>query len=170
MLGGTNLYAYVGNDPVNWVDPLGLTAIYIFVKRMEFLEDCTIGNLSIYSEPLGYASLGYTLEPPWRNNEQFVSSIPTGTYAAERYNSPKYGRVPRLKNVPNRYDILMHYGNYPSNTEGCILVGKQKGNNSVLDSKKALREMMNYIDAVMSADKLAGEQTSIEVSIFHDDL
>jgi RHS repeat-associated protein len=26
MLGGTNLYAYVGNDPVNWTDPLGLQA------------------------------------------------------------------------------------------------------------------------------------------------
>lgn len=26
MEGGINLYAYVGNDPVNWVDPLGLNA------------------------------------------------------------------------------------------------------------------------------------------------
>ncbi|MBI4738593.1 RHS repeat-associated core domain-containing protein, partial [Candidatus Woesearchaeota archaeon] len=30
-VGGINLYAYCGDDPVNWVDPLGLAKCYYYI-------------------------------------------------------------------------------------------------------------------------------------------
>jgi uncharacterized protein RhaS with RHS repeats len=31
--GGINLYGYVGNDPINWIDPLGLDATFTYSDR-----------------------------------------------------------------------------------------------------------------------------------------
>lgn len=64
-----------------------------------------------------------TLEPAWRDNQQNISCIPDGTYLLTHHNSPTYGKCLKLHSVDGRTDILMHYGNFNTNTQGCILVG-----------------------------------------------
>lgn len=65
----------------------------------------------------------YTLELPWRDNRQNISCIPTGQYKLVPYNSTRYPDVWEISNVPGRADILIHIGNYPDDTKGCILPG-----------------------------------------------
>ena len=64
-----------------------------------------------------------TLELPNLGNQRFVSCIPEGTYDVEAYVSPKRGKVFHVLNVPGRDAILIHKGNYTSDTEGCIIPG-----------------------------------------------
>ena len=50
--------------------------------------------------------------------------------------SPKYQRMmPRLLNVPQFTGILIHSGNKPEHTAGCILTGLNKEKGKVLYSK-----------------------------------
>ena len=76
-----------------------------------------------------------TLELPWRDNARRVSCIPSGKYSLarrrrggyfERYNK-RHGHpcVFEVARVAGRSDILIHIGNYPRNTLGCLLVGKK---------------------------------------------
>lgn len=65
-----------------------------------------------------------TLEDPWKDNQQFISCIPTGYYLCVRVKSPKFGDTFEVINVPNRTHILFHGGNLIDNTEGCILVAE----------------------------------------------
>lgn len=73
-----------------------------------------------------------TMEPPWRQNQRKISCIPYGEYECEIVDSPQYGRVYGVKDVPNRTHILFHWGNWAgdeslglrSNSDGCILVGE----------------------------------------------
>lgn len=67
--------------------------------------------------------LCYTLERPYKNNESFVSCIPSGLYQVVPYSSPKHKDCYVLLDVPEREDILIHVGNYPWETEGCIFPG-----------------------------------------------
>lgn len=95
------------------------------VVRTMRLEDSTRGHL--------YLDGGYvcdTLEPKWRDyahGEKKVpnhSAIPAGTYMFRIAHSPKRGMdVIWINDVPNFNAIQIHIGNYPSNTQGCILVG-----------------------------------------------
>lgn len=74
-----------------------------------------------------------TLEPCYQSSH---GAVPVGSYPIT-FNvvSPKFrnrfpydslckGCVPRLLNVPGRSGILIHVGNEPNDTSGCILVGK----------------------------------------------
>ncbi len=54
-------------------------------------------------------------------------AIPTGRYKVGLYPSPHFNRLmPILQDVPGRQNILIHWGNYPQNSDGCILVGEQR--------------------------------------------
>lgn len=52
--------------------------------------------------------------------------IPAGRYAVEFRFSPRFQMVtPHILDVPGRDFILIHPGNKPEDTEGCLLVGAQ---------------------------------------------
>lgn len=108
--------------------------------RYDAQPNCIFGMLSV-----GDDFLCHTLELPWRNNEKNISCIPTGSYIAEMTNSPKFGQVYKLRNVKDRSHILIHAGNYPDETNGCILVGVGRvGNNMVRGSRAALNALHKY--------------------------
>lgn len=100
-----------------------------------------------------------TLELPWRNNQRQLSCIPTGTYKAIKHNSPKFGNTLWLQDVPNRYEILIHYGNYYFNSTGCILVG-----NEFRDiNKDGLEDALNSIRTLRELLKLTPNKIEIEI-------
>ena len=87
-----------------------------------------------------------TLEPPWLDNKQTLSCIPDGGYSCTPWYSKRFGSVIKVMDVPGRFDILFHAGNYAKDTHGCILVGKHfrisdRGLTEIGNSKIALAEM-----------------------------
>jgi len=115
------------------------------LKRVAFLKDRTLGKLSVR----GIEEMA-TLELPWLNNSPQVSCIPAGTYVLEKRNSPKYGDHFWVKNVPGRDMILIHSGNTPKDTHGCILVGLNMADidhDGLMDvtSSKAALKLLNEI-------------------------
>jgi len=96
----------------------------ITLRRIKRNEFATFGVLFV---PSLEAPFLVTLELPWLENEKQISCIPEGAYPLTSIESPKYGSTWLLENVPNRSEILIHAGNYPKDTHGCILAGLSAG-------------------------------------------
>ena len=78
----------------------------------------------------------YTLEPPSGNSKPH--SIPAGTYEISFRWSPRFLQImPHVENVPGFEGILIHWGNWAKDTEGCLLVGQSQGPDFVGNSKMA---------------------------------
>ena len=64
------------------------------------------------------------------------TAIPTGMYQVLLTYSPKYKKImPLINNVKGYSGIRIHSGNTAKDTEGCLLVGKNKEVGKVLDSR-----------------------------------
>jgi len=101
----------------------------------------------------------FTLELPWRNNQQNVSCIPDGDYEIEfvKAGSRLGGRrwLYWVHPVEGRSGILIHAGNwagdpeegYRRNSYGCPLLGMSKGSmggqRAVFQSRKAVRRFIH---------------------------
>lgn len=111
--------------------------------REAYEDDHTRGTL--YAD----GTMFRTLELPWLFNEKNKSCIPEGTYKWELRKSEKFKKHILLKNVQNRYLILIHVGNTTLDTQGCILIGKKagkiQGKEAVLNSRTALEELLTII-------------------------
>lgn len=70
--------------------------------------------------------------------EKMGKQIPTGTYRTFIYNSPKFGKRLYSLYVDGRKYIHIHHGNTTADTDGCLIIGTYKWNNSVAYSQKAL--------------------------------
>ena len=64
------------------------------------------------------------------------TAIPTGTYQVLITYSPKYKKqMPLVNNVKGYSGIRIHSGNTSKDTEGCLIVGKNKEIGKVLESR-----------------------------------
>ena len=92
--------------------------------RDEYRETCTLGSLTVND------AVFETLEPPWKDNRQNLSCIPEGRYLCrflKRSASGKYKNCFHVTKVPDRVGILIHNGNLPTHTLGCIILGSRRG-------------------------------------------
>lgn len=81
--------------------------------------------------------------------------IPAGTYPVGLYPSPHFGRLmPIVESVPGRSDILIHWGNYPQNSEGCILVGEQRdlSTGEIFNTQKQFDALFPAIEAAVRTE------------------
>lgn len=113
---------------------------HLILSRFDQNDKRTLGSLCDGDEVVGV-----TLELPWKNNEPFVSCIPDGTYEVIPYSSAKWPEVFHILDVPGRNYVLMHWGSFVRNTEGCILVGKRIGKllkeDAIFDTHDKIAEM-----------------------------
>ncbi len=88
------------------------------------------------------------------------TAIPAGTYRVVVNVSPRFKRrLPRLLDVPGFDGILIHRGNTPEDTAGCILVGENRERGKVVNSAAYELRLTEMLDRVQ--DK--GEEITIEI-------
>lgn len=115
--------------------------------RLEKTEKGTIGALKLNDE-----LICWILERPWIDNQRNISCIPPGIYQCKRHESPKFGEVFKIMDVPERTDILFHPGNRICESLGCPMTGSEigelKGERAVLESSKAFIKFMTALEGV----------------------
>jgi hypothetical protein len=79
---------------------------------------CTQGYILVNGE-----AIAYSLELIDFNNQNYISSIPKGTYDAKIRTDGNKGWRIELIGVPRRDNVQIHVGNYTGEIEGCILIG-----------------------------------------------
>jgi hypothetical protein len=86
-----------------------------------------------------------------------ITAIPKGTYEVvmnvvsakfSKYKQYTFcgGRVPRLLNVPGYDGVLMHIGNKPEDTDGCILVGKNTVKGMITSSTETFMSFYKILE------------------------
>ena len=74
------------------------------------------------------------------------TAIPTGTYRVIINYSNKFKRqMPLLLNVPGFLGIRIHSGNTEKDTEGCLIVGKNKVVGKVIESKDTYNKLFSML-------------------------
>lgn len=148
----------------------------ITVKRIAKQSTYTIGKLYVdnkyFCDTLEDTDRGLTSSMPLSEISELkkrgITAIPTGTYQITLdVVSPKFskykqynfcnGKLPRLLNVPGYEGVLIHIGNKPEDTEGCILVGYNTVKGQVTNSTDTFKKLY----ALLLAAKNNNEQITI---------
>lgn len=150
----------------------------IAIKRIFKGDKYTIGKLyvnGIYEcDTLEDTDRGLTEDSPLSEIQSKKvygeTAIPTGTYKIDMNTvSPKFkdrswakfcgGKLPRLIDVPGYSGVLIHVGNKPADTLGCILVGDNKIKGQVINSTSTFQELYS----LMLKAKVAGEEITVTI-------
>lgn len=136
----------------------------IVVDRKWKKEGYTIGRLSVDGEFFCNTledkdrglNFNMSQEEISKIKKAGVTAIPTGSYKVNMNTiSPRYSskdwyvknchgaKMPRLENVPGFIGILIHPGNTASETDGCLLVGKNDVKGMVTKSKEYFLQLYN---------------------------
>ena len=140
------------------------------LKRIARRDTYTIGHLYIdgvyFCDTCEDRDRGLRQDLPVSVNQarkvRGQTAIPTGRYRVTLgVKSPKYskkkqyaacnGYVPRLINVPAFDGILIHIGNTAADSEGCILVGRNKKVGMVLESTTTFWQLYSRLQEAQDA-------------------
>ena len=112
----------------------------------------TLGYMYFYNDKGTQLLRAATLELPDRNNQTSISRIIAKTYWVEKRWSKKYGWHLHILDVDGRTLILIHFGNYYTQTRGCVLVGNnhrddinRDGVRDVTVSRRTLGKIMKIV-------------------------
>ena len=121
-----------------------IKVINLLLIRDEFTDKSTIGKLHLNDE-----MFCDTLELPWLDNQRSISCIPEGEYKVRlrlaRESATRDYLHLLVEDVEGRSYILVHIGNYPKDTKGCILVGQGRQQDFVSNSTLAMDLLMQEI-------------------------
>ncbi|MFA5670398.1 MAG: DUF5675 family protein, partial [Balneolaceae bacterium] len=110
------------------------------INMFRFMQTAS-STISAFSIPASGA-MGYFLEPkgPSTSTANLNRRIPTGTYNVIDHSGTNFKDVYKLynKNVSQSRSILIHSGNFPKNTQGCLLPGSSCSTDFVGNSKNTL--------------------------------
>ncbi|MEO8588693.1 MAG: DUF5675 family protein [Flavobacteriales bacterium] len=129
----------------------------LVINRTTETANSTISTYSIrggnpHEHPEARNITGFILEPagPSTARANQDRRIPEGSYNIREHDGAHQQNVPLLFNaqVPETRAILIHIGNFPADTEGCLLPGTGQGTDQVTNSGVAFNELNDFMRAV----------------------
>ena len=126
----------------------------ILVKRIAKKETYTIGKMYIdgkyFCDTLEDKDRGLSqsmTEEEIRKRKVYgLTAIPTGAYKVIVNYSERFGKLmPLLLDVKGYAGVRIHSGNTPSDTLGCILVGRNTAKGMVTESRKTFLRLMETL-------------------------
>lgn len=127
----------------------------IELVRIAFKDTYTIGKLYVdgkyFSDVIEDKDRGLdssmTESEILKNKVKGQTAIPTGHYVINITYSPKYKRMmPLLLDVKGFSGIRIHSGNTAKDTEGCLIVGKNKKVGMVLESRDTYKRLFKMME------------------------
>lgn len=135
------------------------------LKRIALRPTYTIGKLYIddvyFCDTIEDTVRDLNKNGKFDNGEKKVHSktaIPYGTYEIKWTYSPRFKKyTPQLMNVPSFEGIRIHAGNTSADTEGCLILGKNKQVGKVLNSRATINKFYTIIKNACSNGKVTIE-------------
>ena len=135
------------------------------LKRIALRPTYTIGKLYIddvyFCDTIEDTVRDLNKNGKFDNGEKKVHSktaIPYGTYEIKWTYSPRFKKyTPQLMNVPSFEGIRIHAGNTSADTEGCLILGKNKQVGKVLNSRATINKFYPRIKNACSNGKVTIE-------------
>lgn len=135
------------------------------LKRIALRPTYTIGKLYIddvyFCDTIEDTVRDLNKNGKFDNGEKKVHSktaIPYGIYEIKWTYSPRFKKyTPQLMNVPSFEGIRIHAGNTSADTEGCLILGKNKQVGKVLNSRATINKFYQIIKNACSNGKVTIE-------------
>lgn len=129
---------------------MGGSTAHLFLKREYLTSSLSMGTLYLNND-----QHWFSLEDRDRMLELYPeakirgeTAIPRGRYKVVLSMSARFGKIlPEVLSVPGFSGVRIHSGNTAADTEGCILIGKRRGDNCVIESRAAMQELMAELGA-----------------------
>jgi hypothetical protein len=140
----------------------------IYLTREIFNATYTLGKIYIPATKNNIEYKCYTLEDLDRDIYQKTpiteiarvkimgeTAIPYGTYEVGITYSNRFKRLmPQLFDVPGFSGIRIHTGNFDGDTDGCILVGIDSGDDMIFRSREAYAKLFPILQDACSKEKV----------------